>query len=30
LDEINAAPPMLQASAYQLILDRKLGEYQYF
>ena len=28
LDEINAAPPMLQASAYQLILDRKLGEYQ--
>lgn len=27
LDEINAASPMIQASAYQLILDRKLGTY---
>ena len=27
LDEINAAPPALQASAYQLILDRKIGNY---
>jgi len=27
LDEINAASPMIQASAYQLILDRKLGDY---
>lgn len=28
LDEINAAPPSVSAAAYQLILDRKLGEYQ--
>lgn len=27
LDELNAAAPMVQASAYQLILDRKIGEY---
>ncbi len=27
LDEINTAPPAVQASAYQLILDRKIGEY---
>lgn len=27
LDEINSAPPTLQAAAYQLILDRKIGEY---
>jgi hypothetical protein len=27
LDEINAAPPSVQAAAYQLILDRKLGNY---
>jgi hypothetical protein len=27
LDEINAAPPSVSAAAYQLILDRKLGEY---
>ncbi|MDH7478602.1 MAG: MoxR family ATPase [Syntrophomonadaceae bacterium] len=27
LDEINAAPPAVQASAYQLLLDRKSGEY---
>ena len=27
LDELNAAPPSVQASAYQLILDRKIGEY---
>lgn len=27
LDELNAAPPMVQAACYQLILDRKLGEY---
>src|SRR5882672_4378061 len=27
LDELNAAPPMVQASCYQLVLDRKLGEY---
>lgn len=27
LDEINAAPPSIQASAYQLILDRKVGSY---
>ncbi len=26
-DELNAAPPTIQASAYQLILDRKVGEY---
>ncbi len=28
LDEINAAAPTVSAAAYQLILDRKLGEYQ--
>ncbi|MCJ7766704.1 MAG: MoxR family ATPase, partial [Thiovulaceae bacterium] len=25
LDELNSAPPAVQASAYQLILDRKVG-----
>ena len=28
LDEINAAPPSVQASAYQLILNRRVGEYK--
>ena len=28
LDEINTAPPAVQASAYQLILDRRIGEYE--
>jgi hypothetical protein len=27
LDELNSAAPAVQASAYQLILDRKIGEY---
>lgn len=27
LDELNAAPALVQASCYQLVLDRKLGEY---
>jgi len=27
IDELNAAPPLVQAAFYQLILDRKLGEY---
>ena len=27
LDEINAAPPAVQAAAYQLILNRKVGAY---
>src|SRR5260370_954023 len=27
LDELNAAPAMVQASCYQLVLDRTLGEY---
>jgi MoxR-like ATPase len=27
LDELNTAPPAVQASAYQLILDRRVGEY---
>lgn len=27
LDELNAAPAMVQAAFYQLVLDRKLGEY---
>lgn len=27
LDELNAAPPLVQAACYQLVLDRKLGEY---
>lgn len=28
LDEINAAPPVIQAAAYQLVLDRAIGEYK--
>jgi hypothetical protein len=28
LDEITAAPPAVTAAAYQLILDRRLGEYE--
>ena len=28
LDELNSAPPAVQASAYQLILDRQIGEYK--
>ncbi len=28
LDEINTAAPSVQASAYQLVLDRKVGEYE--
>ena len=28
LDELNSAPPSVQASAYQLILDRTVGEYK--
>lgn len=28
LDELNAAPPMVQASCYQLVLDRRIGEYR--
>lgn len=28
LDELNLAPLLVQSSAYQLVLDRKLGEYQ--
>jgi hypothetical protein len=28
LDELTAAPQMTQASCYQLVLDRKLGEYR--
>lgn len=27
LDELNAAPKLVQAACYQLVLDRKLGEY---
>lgn len=27
LDEMNAAPPSVQAAAYQLVLDRKVGTY---
>jgi MoxR-like ATPase len=27
LDEVNAAPPSVQAAAYQLILNRRVGEY---
>jgi hypothetical protein len=27
LDELTSAPPMTQAGCYQLVLDRKLGEY---
>lgn len=29
LDELNAAPAMVQASCYQLVLDRRLGEYTF-
>lgn len=28
LDELNAAPPLVQASGYQLVLDRAIGEYK--
>lgn len=28
LDEITAAPPSVQAAAYQLVLDRRIGEYR--
>ena len=28
LDELNAAPAMVQAACYQLVLDRSLGEYR--
>jgi len=28
LDELNAAPPAVQAAAYQLVLDRRVGEYE--
>lgn len=28
LDEINAAPPLVQAAMYQLVLDRRVGEYE--
>ncbi len=28
LDELNSAAPTVQASAYQLILDRRIGEYE--
>lgn len=28
LDELNTAPPLVQAACYQLVLDRKLGEYE--
>lgn len=27
LDELNAAPPLVQTACYQLILDRRLGDY---
>lgn len=27
LDELNAAPPLVQTACYQLILDRRIGEY---
>lgn len=27
LDELNAAPPLVQAACYQLILDRRIGDY---
>ena len=27
LDELNTAPPLVQAACYQLILDRRIGEY---
>jgi hypothetical protein len=28
LEEFNSAPPSVQAAAYQLVLDRRLGEYE--
>ena len=28
LDELNAAPPLVQAACYQLVLDRRIGEYR--
>ena len=28
IDEINAAPPLVQAGLYQLVLDRRVGEYE--
>jgi MoxR-like ATPase len=28
VDELNAAPPLVQAACYQLVLDRALGEYR--
>ena len=28
LDELNAAPPLVQAACYQLVLDRQVGEYR--
>lgn len=28
LDELNAAPPLVQAACYQLVLDRRVGEYR--
>ena len=28
LDEINTAPPSVQAAAYQLVLDRRVGDYE--
>lgn len=28
LDELNAAPPLTQAACYQLVLDRRIGEYK--
>lgn len=28
LDELNAAPPLVQAACYQLVLDRRLGNYR--
>lgn len=28
LEEFNSAPPAVQAAAYQLVLDRRLGEYE--
>jgi len=28
LDEINTAPPSVQSAAYQLVLDRKIGDYE--
>ncbi len=27
LDELNAAPPSVQAAIYQLVLNRRMGEY---